>query len=191
MLRTRARLQLLAAFLIVYLIWGSTYATIRIGVGALPPAMLSGTRFLIAGIGLTAWAVARRHRLPDTRREWLQLLLLGLTMVVFSNGFVTWAEQYVPSNQAALLVASSALWTAWLGTFGARAHPLWARSQLGLAIGFAGVALLFWPRGGGFTAQSLFAQVVLLVSALSGRAAASTPATIRSSSRPSCWRDSR
>ena len=160
------RLQLLAAFLVVYLIWGGTYAAIRVGVSALPPAMLSGTRFLIAGIGMTAWAVARRHRLPDTRREWMQLLLLGLTMVVFSNGLVTWAEQYVPSNQAALLVTSSALWTAWLGTFGARAHPLSARSWLGLGLGFAGVALLFWPRGGS-SAQSLFAQLVLLVSALS------------------------
>jgi len=160
------RLQLVAAFLVVYLIWGSTYAAIRIGVAAVPPAMLSGVRFLIAGVCMTAYVVARGHRLPGTPREWLQLLLLGLTMIVFSNGLVTWAEQYVPSNQTALLVASSALWTAWLGTFGARAHPLSARSQLGLAIGFAGVALLFWPRGEP-SAQSLVAQLVLLVSALS------------------------
>lgn len=160
------RLQTLAAFLVVYLIWGSTYAAIRVGVMVLPPAMLSGARFVIAGIGMTVFAIARGHRLPDTVREWRMLAFLGLTMVVLSNGLVTWAEQYVPSNQSALIVASSALWTAWLGTFGARAHPLSLRSKLGLVLGFAGVALLFWPKGG-IDGQSLFAQFVLLASALS------------------------
>jgi len=160
------RLQTLAAFLVVYLVWGSTYAAIRIGVMGLPPAALSGSRFVIAGVCMTIYAIARGHRLPTTLAEWRMLLLLGLTMIVFSNGLVTWAEQYVPSNQSALLVTSSALWTAWLGTFGARAHPLSARSKLGLGVGFAGVALLFWPKGG-VHGQSLVAQAVLLVSALS------------------------
>ena len=118
------RLRLPAAFLVVYLVWGGTYAAIRVGVTAVPPAMLSGLRFVIAGMCMTGYALARGHRLPDTRREWLQLLLLGLTMIVFSNGLVTWAEQYVPSNQSALIVTSSALWTAWLGTFGPNGHPL-------------------------------------------------------------------
>jgi len=160
------RLRLPAAFLVVYLVWGGTYAAIRVGVTAVPPAMLSGLRFVIAGMCMTGYALARGHRLPDTRREWLQLLLLGITMIVFSNGLVTWAEQYVPSNESALIVTSSALWTAWLGTFGPNGHPLSARSKLGLAVGFAGVALLFWPRGAP-AAQSLGAQLVLLVSALS------------------------
>jgi drug/metabolite transporter (DMT)-like permease len=160
------RLQTLAAFVVVYLIWGSTYAAIRVGVMSLPPAALSGARFTIAGIGMTLYAIVRGHRLPATRGEWGMLVSLGLTMVVFSNGLVTWAEQYVPSNQSALLVASSALWMAWLGTFGARAHPLSLRSKIGLGVGFAGVALLFWPKGG-VHGQSLFAQLVLLVSALS------------------------
>src|SRR5262245_21221750 len=90
------RLQTLAAFLVVYLIWGGTYAAIRVGVMVLPPAALSGARFVIAGIGMTLYAIARGHRLPDSAREWRILALLGLTMVVLSNGLVTWAEQFVP-----------------------------------------------------------------------------------------------
>lgn len=165
-LRAVSRARIIAAFGVVYVIWGSTYAAIRIGVMALPPAALSGTRFTIAGTAMTLFAVARGHALPRTLVEWRMLFLLGLTMVVLSNGLVTWAEQYVASNQAALLVASSALWTAWLGTFGPRAHPLSARSKIGVMTGFAGVALLFWPREG-FTVQSLGAQCVLLISAFS------------------------
>jgi drug/metabolite transporter (DMT)-like permease len=165
-LRTVSRVRIIAAFAAVYVIWGSTYAAIRIGVMALPPAALSGVRFTIAGAAMTAFAIARGHSLPRTLVEWRMLFVLGLTMVVLSNGLVTWAEQYVASNQAALIVASSALWTAWLGTFGPRAHPLSARSKLGVLTGFAGVALLFWPREG-FSVQSLGAQCVLLVSAFS------------------------
>jgi drug/metabolite transporter (DMT)-like permease len=160
------RLQTLAAFAAVYLIWGSTYAAIRVGVATLPPAALSGTRFLVAGLVMLLFALARGERLPRAPRDWAMLLVLGLTMVVLSNGLVTWAEQYVPSNQAALLAASSALWTAWLGTFGARAHPLSARSKLGIGIGFGGVAMLFWPEEG-LSGESLVAQLALLVAALS------------------------
>jgi drug/metabolite transporter (DMT)-like permease len=165
-LRGVSRARIIAAFAVVYVIWGSTYAAIRIGVMALPPAALSGVRFTIAGTAMTVFAIARGHSLPRTLVAWRRLALLGLTMVVLSNGLVTWAEQYVASNQAALLVASSALWTAWLGTFGPRAHPLSPRSKLGVLTGFAGVALLFWPREG-ITVQSLGAQCVLLFSAFS------------------------
>jgi drug/metabolite transporter (DMT)-like permease len=160
------RLRILAAFAVVYVVWGSTYAAIRIGVSALPPAALSGGRFVIAGLLMLAFALWRGHRIPTGAAAWRMLLILGVTMVVLSNGLVTWAEQYVPSNQAALIGASSALWTAWLGTFGARAHPLSARSKLGLGAGFAGVGLLLWPAEGPAGAP-VFAQLVLLLAAFS------------------------
>lgn len=138
-------LALAAAFAVVYFVWGSTYLAIRIAVMDIPPGLLAGMRFLIAGVLLLAAGLLRGQALPGTAREWRVAAVMGVALVVIGNGFVTWAEQWVPSNQAALLIASSALWMAWFGTFGAKGTPLAGRTKVGLAIGFAGVALLMLP----------------------------------------------
>jgi drug/metabolite transporter (DMT)-like permease len=91
--------------------------------------------------------------------------VLGLLMVVVSNGLNSLAMQHVASNQSALLNASSAFFIALLGTVGARGHALSSRTVLGLALGFAGVALVMWPRGG-FTAANLGWQLAILVGCL-------------------------
>jgi drug/metabolite transporter (DMT)-like permease len=163
------RLKILAAFGVVYVVWGSTFAAIRIGVETVPPAVLSGGRFLVAGVLMLAFALARGERLPRAPGAWAKIALLGLSMIVCSNGVVTWAEQYVPSNQAALLVASSSLWMAWLGTLGPRGHSLAWRSKAGILVGFAGVALLFWPASGARADAPLapFAQLAMLFAAFS------------------------
>ena len=136
------KLALVLAFATVYLVWGSTYLAIRVGVGSLPPALLAGSRFVCAGLLLLALALLPGGRLPRSRRDWLIVSLTGSLMLVGGNGLVTWAEQSVPSNQAALLVATSALWMAALGTLGAGGDRLGAGAVAGLLIGFAGVALL-------------------------------------------------
>lgn len=139
--------RIVAAFATIYLVWGSTFLAIRVGVRQLPPLLFGGLRFLLAGLLLLVVALLLRERFPRGAREWRLMLLFSLLMITFSNGISTVALQHVASNQGALLAASSALWIAALGALGPRGHALTVRSSLGLLCGFAGVALLLWPRG--------------------------------------------
>lgn len=141
------RLALIAAFAVVYIVWGSTYLAIRIAVQDLPPAMLAGVRFITAGLALGALALARGQSPPRSAAEWGTTAILAVAFIVLGNGVVTWAEQWVPSNQAALIIASSALFTAWFGTFGRRGVPLSAATRLGLFAGLVGTGLMVWPGG--------------------------------------------
>jgi drug/metabolite transporter (DMT)-like permease len=141
------RILVVAAFAVVYVVWGSTYLGIRIAVQDLPPALLAGVRFLLAGMALAAIAAARGQAWPSTRQDWLTTGILAIAFIVLGNGVVTWAEQWVPSNQAALIVASSALFTAWFGTYGRRGVPLSVATRLGLFAGLGGTALMVWPQG--------------------------------------------
>jgi drug/metabolite transporter (DMT)-like permease len=142
----RLRLKIVAAFATIYLVWGSTFLAIRIGVRSLPPMLFAGGRFLLAGTLLLAVAAALRERFPVTAREWRYMLLFSLLMITFSNGLSTQALRHLPSNEGALLAAGSALWIAGLGALGPKGHELTVRGTLGLLLGLLGVALLVWPR---------------------------------------------
>ncbi len=134
--------QLFAAFATVYLVWGSTYLAIRIGVQDLPPVLFAGIRFLIAAPLMFAYAWSRGARLPTVRRDWGVITVTALLMLAGANGMVTWSEQWVESNQAALIVATSALWMAWFGSWGGRGERISPLALAGLLLGFFGVALL-------------------------------------------------
>ena len=134
--------QIAIAFAIIYLVWGSTYLAIRVGVQSLPPWLFAGTRFLAAGVLMLAYARLRGARLPAARRDWVTIAVTGLLMLGAGNGLVTWSEQWIESNQAALIVATSALWLAWMGTWGAQGEGLNRLTLLGLWLGFGGVAVL-------------------------------------------------
>lgn len=134
--------QIAIAFAIVYLVWGSTYLAIRVGVQSLPPWLFAGSRFLIAAALMLAYAWMRGARLPTARRDWVTITVTALLMLVAGNGLVTWSEQWIESNQAALIVATSALWLAWIGTFGAHGERPNRLTLLGLGLGFGGVAVL-------------------------------------------------
>lgn len=146
------------AFAVVYTVWGSTYLGIRIAVHDLPPGLMAGARFVIAGVIMLAIARILGVPGPRTRHDWVAAFIMGIALVLLGNGLVTWGEQWVESNQAAMLVSTGAIWTTWLGTFGARATTVSAREKLGIAIGFLGAALMLWPRQGlqlqYFTAQA-------------------------------------
>jgi drug/metabolite transporter (DMT)-like permease len=141
------RAKLIVCFAAVYLIWGSTYAVASVGVHALPPILFGGIRFICAGIllGVTALALGRRFELDAT--EWRHLVIVAIGSVLIPNGCTNWAMQYVASNQTAILNASAALWIALLATRGRRAHAIDRRTLIGLVIGFAGAAMIVWPRG--------------------------------------------
>lgn len=139
-----SRVSLVAAFAAVYLIWGSTYLAIRWGVAEIPPFLMAGGRFLGAGTVFVAWAAHRGAARP-TARDWLTTALIGLLMAAGGNGGVSWALQRVPSGVGALLVSMVPFWVAlidWLRPRGARPP---GQVGVGLALGFAGVALLVNP----------------------------------------------
>ena len=151
--RRRVRSRVLFAYAVLYLVWGSTYLTTKIGVRTLPPFMFGGVRFLVGGLllyGLVWMLRARRGEPPPkpTRSDWRHLTIVGFVGVFASNGGNVWGVQHLASNQAALLNVSATFWIALLGTFGKRAHPLSSRAALGLAVGFLGTALIAWPSQG-------------------------------------------
>lgn len=135
------------AFAAVYVIWGSTYLGIRIGVATIPPLLLAGARSLFAGLVLIAWGLARGERLP-TRVEWRRAAVSGVTMLAGGNGLVTLAETHVPSNIAALMIAGVPAYVAlldWWRPGGARPGR---RVLVGVLLGSLGMLLLVRPGRG-------------------------------------------
>ena len=161
-----AGLGVIIAFAVVYLVWGSTYLAIRVAVHDVPPGPLAGIRFILAGLALGVAALVAGQPIPRTGRAWWVIFVMAFALVVIGNGFVTWAEQWVPSNQAALLIASSALWTAWFGTLGPRGTPMSRGGWSGLVIGLLGVVLMVWPDTE-TTAAEIWGLIAILASAIS------------------------
>ena len=142
--------MVIAAFATVYVVWGSTYLAILYAIRSIPPLLMAGARFLIAGAILYTVMRLRGRAERPTRRNWMAAGLAGVAMLGMGNGGVTWAEQRIPSGVAALLVASMPLWMVIIE---------WARGRrpslgtlAGVAVGTAGLALLVNPvaaiRGG-------------------------------------------
>jgi drug/metabolite transporter (DMT)-like permease len=154
------------AFAAVYVIWGSTYLAIRVGVRTLPPFLMSGCRFVIAGGLLHAFLRARGTRAP-TRGEWARAAIAGVLMLTVGNGLVSWAEKQVPSNLAALLVAAVPLYMALLDWARPGGQAPARRVFVGVGVGAAGMALLV--SGGRATSHDVSALAVgaILLSGLS------------------------
>ena len=164
--------QLLLAFAAVYLVWGSTYLAIRFGVETIPPFLLGGVRFFVAGLILTI--VARWRGAPAAKRSELKAATVsGAFMVAGGNGLVCWAEQWVPSGLAALLVATVPLWLVALARVGPDREPTSPLELGGLALGLAGVVVLVRGSGadigigGASSDQVVLATFVILGSSLS------------------------
>jgi drug/metabolite transporter (DMT)-like permease len=151
---------------IVYLVWGSSFLFTKIGVTNLPPALFAGVRFTAAGVLLAMVAYFYGGRLPTRLIEWRQVIIAGFFMVFVCNGLNTWAIQYLPSNEAALLNGTSAFWISGLGVFGRRGHPLTRSGIVGLIVGFIGAVLMLIPKGAGFSLGSL-AQLAVLAACAS------------------------
>lgn len=169
MIRTVPRISaaawhVIVALAIVYLVWGSTYLAIRVAVEGLPPFLMAGIRYVIASGLMLAAGLATRQVRPSWR-EVASSSLVGLFLLLGGNGLVVWAEQYVSSGLAALLVASVPLWilaqeAAWPG--GSKPTAL---GTVGVMTGFAGVVALMWPQLVSGAHQALWAQGVVLIGA--------------------------
>jgi len=131
----------LLAFAIIYFVWGSTFLAIRVGVHAVPPLLFAAMRFLVAGLILFGWMIARGEPSP-TRRQWVSVLLLALLIFLIDYGLLFCAEQRVPSGVAAVMMATIPVFIALSEILFLRTQRLTVRLALALLIGIGGVAVL-------------------------------------------------
>ena len=181
--------------LVLYVVWGSTYLGIAIAVDTIPPFLMAAARFFLAGAILLAWSIAREGRsfVRPSRREWRDSAIVGALLLGGGNGLVAFGEQTVPSGIAALLVGLMPVWVAILGGIflGDRLPRL---AVIGIAIGFAGVAILVGPSAFGGSgsldpvglAACLLAPIAWAGGSLFASRRASCPAD-RSLPRASRW----
>ncbi|HWK53703.1 MAG TPA: EamA family transporter [Hyphomicrobiales bacterium] len=136
--------KLLLAFFLIYVIWGSTYLGIRYAIETLPPFLMAGWRFVLAG-GLL-YGIMRLKGIPNpSLRQWWQLSLIGVFLFVGGNGFVVWAEQYITSGLAALLVATLPLWLILLDWLWAKGPAPSRLALVGISFGAVGMFVLVDP----------------------------------------------
>lgn len=157
-----------SAMISVYIIWGSTYLAIRFAIETIPPFMMAATRFLIAG-GILYGLRRYQGNAAPTRSEWRSAAFIGFFLLVGGNGSVVWAEQWVLSGMAALLVGTAPLWMVLIDVL----HPTGRRpgrwAILGLVLGFVGISVLVGPSQimGYGEKVDLVGSVVLILAALS------------------------
>ncbi|HEV2269190.1 MAG TPA: EamA family transporter [Steroidobacteraceae bacterium] len=161
------RWKTLLAFAIIYLVWGSTFYAIRVGVHEVPPLLLAAARFTIAGVVLFIWAAVQGERLPS-RREWAAIAVVAFLIFVVDYGILFWAEETVPSGTAAVILATIPAFMALAEISLLRTERLTLRLGAALLVGLAGVVVLVDPSLGtrGAPVYALGAAG-LLVSAIS------------------------
>jgi drug/metabolite transporter (DMT)-like permease len=138
----RKTILLLAAFAAVYIFWGSTYLAIKYAIETLPPFLMAGARFVFAGSILYVWALVSKDYEKPKAAHWRTSFIVGTLLLLGGNGGVVFAERYISSSLAALLVATEPFWIVllgWLWLKGARPN---LKAALGLVVGFLGVWLL-------------------------------------------------
>jgi drug/metabolite transporter (DMT)-like permease len=133
--------KMLFAFAMIYFVWGSTFLAIRVGVREVPPFLLAGMRFLVAGLVLFLWMRAKGTRSPS-RREWGAASLVAILIFVCDYGLLFWAEQRVPSGIAAVMLATIPVFMTMSEILILRTQRLSLRLVIALLIGIAGVAVL-------------------------------------------------
>jgi drug/metabolite transporter (DMT)-like permease len=152
-----------AAFAAIYIIWGSTYLAIAFAIETLPPFLMAGLRFLLAGTILFSWARLRGEKAPSGL-HWRNTAVIGGLLLLIGNGAVVWAEQRVASGIAALLVTTEPLWVVILQWLGKTKKAPSNGVMLGLVLGAVGMMVLVspWELEGGV---DLLASTAIFLSA--------------------------
>jgi drug/metabolite transporter (DMT)-like permease len=152
------------AFFAVYVCWGLTYLAMRVAVVNIPPHLLSGSRFVVAGLVLYAWARLSGEAAP-TARQWRAAVLIGGFLLLGGNASVAWAEERVPSGLAAVLIAVAPIWMVGLEWARGGTRPT-KRVITGLLLGLLGVGLLVSSRASvGSRLDPRGAAILILASA--------------------------
>ena len=142
---SRERRRAYVAWIVVCVVWGTTYLAIRVSLESIPVFLLAGIRWSAAGVLLSALLPLFGDRLPPAR-TWGSIAIAGFLMAVIGNGGVVWAEQYVASGLAAVIVAMVPFWTVLVEAVLPSGERLKRRTLIGLAIGFLGIVVLVWPQ---------------------------------------------
>lgn len=180
------KMQIIANFAALYLIWGSTYLGILFAIQSIPPFLMAGARFFIAG--LIMFAIARTQGpLRSTWAEWRAAIIVGALLLLGGNGGVTISEKFIETGLASLIVATVPIYITLLGwLFGMTPRPhgiVW----VGLAGGFVGVGILLGPAvrfSGGGNSHPLIGMSILLVGSFSWSAGSLYSRTLKHSASP-------
>ena len=162
---------LIAAFAAVYILWGSTYLAIKYAIATLPPFLMAGTRFVVAGGILMIWARFSKDYEKPKAAHWKTSFIVGTLLLLGGNGGVVFAEHYISSSLAALLVATEPFWIvllSWLWLKGSRPN---LKTIAGIAVGFFGVWLLLNGQNASTDPNAnpmqFFGAVAVIIAALS------------------------
>ena len=129
----------------VYVVWGSTYFAIRVAIESIPPLLMAGTRFVLAGILMITFARWWQRVAWPTRRQWRDAAVVGACLLLVGNGGVTLGERHIPSGLAAMLVATVPMFMGLFGWWSGRTPRPGAVAFLSMGVGFTGVCLLVHP----------------------------------------------
>lgn len=166
---TRERKLAFIGWLVVCVVWGTTYLAIRVSLESIPVALLAGLRWAAAGVILTAVLPLMGEKLPPVRM-WGSIAVAGFLMAVIGNGGVVWAEQYVASGLAAVVVAMVPFWVVMVEAVLPSGERLTRQTLGGLSVGFVGIVTLVWPQlfSGGREGQQFLLGVISLLLACLG-----------------------
>ena len=161
-----SRVMVVAAFAAIYIVWGSTYLAIKYAVETVPPFLMTGARFLVAGAVLYAWSAIsgsdRNYPKAARGRAWRDAFVVGALLIVGGTALVGWAELDVPSGMTSLILATTPLWLVLLESVASRVAPA-PRVIAGVVVGLIGLATLVGPS---LTSPSTGAVSALGVGAL-------------------------
>jgi drug/metabolite transporter (DMT)-like permease len=160
--RLAMRWKIAIAFFAVYVCWGMTYLAMRVAVVDIPPHLMSGSRFVIAGLALYGWARLRGEPGPQWK-HWWSATVIGAFLLLGGNASVAWAEQRVPSGLAAVLIAVAPIWMVGLEWVRGAPRPR-KHVVVGLLLGLIGVGLLVSSRAAGSKVDPLGATILVLAS---------------------------
>lgn len=153
-----SRYAVYLAFGLVYFFWGSTYLAIDIAVEKIPPALMCGLRFLIAGVFMLAFCGLRGKPIVHKPRQLAEMAVVGILLLMGGNLTLSYAEKHVASGLAALIIAITPLWFLVLDTLLLGDHHVSVRGKFGLALGMVGLVVLLWPQ---LTATTSFGRTEL------------------------------
>ena len=157
----QSRFAVILAFGLVYFFWGSTYLAIDIAVERIPPALMCGIRFLIAGVFMLAFCGLRGRNIFFNAQQLGRMAMVGVLLLMGGNLTLSYAEQHVASGLAALILASTPIFFLVLDTLLLGDHHVSGRGKAGIAIGIVGLAVLLWPS---LTANTTFGREQLWAS---------------------------
>lgn len=138
------KVKIWIALIALYIVWGSTYLGIKVAIETIPPFFQAGVRFLASGLIILAWQKAAGQDMP-TRKQWVSTAVIGNLLLLGGNGLVSWAEQFIPSGIAAVIIATVPLSLVLMEALRPGGiKPTW-QSIAGLLVGFMGIFILAGP----------------------------------------------